>query len=155
MEGILRASPMSLRIDQRIDQPNELNDGAWPAMQEQDRQSVGVLRTHMKEVDVEIFDSTDVLRVGVGSRLEAPPIVVIEPVIRDLAGFVQGHPLLPTVHRFLVRPADTRQTTLQVVDHLVRNANAERPHGLATLFNIRCFDHGPQDPLRYVSMINT
>ncbi len=56
VEGVLGASAVRRRVGQRADDLEELQDRAWPAVRDDQRQRVLVLRLHVDEVDVEAVD---------------------------------------------------------------------------------------------------
>ena len=69
MEGVRCAPAVRRRIGQRIDDLHLLDDRAGPAVRDDHRQRILVLRTDVDEMDVEPVDLGDELRQGVQPRL--------------------------------------------------------------------------------------
>ena len=69
MERVLRAAAVRRGIGQRIDDLQLLDDRAGPAVGDDERQRVFMLRADVDEVDVEPVDLGDELRQGVQLRL--------------------------------------------------------------------------------------
>ena len=62
VKGVLGLAAVGRRVLERTDQLQELEDGARPAMGENDRQGITVLRAHMQKVDPEAVDPGAELR---------------------------------------------------------------------------------------------
>jgi hypothetical protein len=75
---------MRHRIGQRLDELHLLDDRARPAMRDDDRQGLLVLRAHVDEMDVEAVDLGDEVRHRVDARLALAPVVFRGPVAREL-----------------------------------------------------------------------
>ena len=75
VEGIRRRRAMRLRIGQRADDLELLDDRAGPAVRDDHRQCVFVLRAHVDEVDVEAVDLGDEIRHCVQPGLHLAPVV--------------------------------------------------------------------------------
>ena len=84
VERVRRAAAVRRRIGQRIDDLQLLDDRAGPAVRDDDRQRVRLLRAHVDEVDVDAVDLGHELRQGVQPRLDLAPVVVRRPVAREL-----------------------------------------------------------------------
>src|SRR5262249_16649753 len=88
VKGVGRRSAMGRRIRQRLYELQLLDDGAGPAVGDDDRQGVLVLRTNVNEVDVESVDLGDEVRERIEPRLDLAPVVFCRPVAREfLDGF--------------------------------------------------------------------
>jgi hypothetical protein len=68
------------RVGQWPDDFEKLDDRAWPAVRDDERQGIGVLRADVEEVDAETVDDGAELRQRVQSRLGCPPVVPLGPV---------------------------------------------------------------------------
>jgi hypothetical protein len=62
---LTRLAAMRLRIDQRFNQPEVVEDRHGPAMSQDQRQSVVVGRANMQEMDILPIDGGGELRIGV------------------------------------------------------------------------------------------
>jgi hypothetical protein len=67
------------RVGERADDPQHLDDRAGPAVRDDERQRVLVLRTNVNEVNVQPVDLADELRELVEPRLEAPEVRTRRP----------------------------------------------------------------------------
>ena len=84
MERVRRAAAVRRGIGERLDDLQLLDDRAGPAVRDDERQRVLVLRADVDEVDVEPVDLGHELRQGVQLRLAPAPVVVGRPVAREL-----------------------------------------------------------------------
>src|SRR5690348_10850025 len=91
-------------IRERLDDLQLLDDGAWPAMRNDDRQRILMLRTNMNEMDVEAVDLGDELWDCTQSRFELAPVVVGAPIPRQRLHRRQLHTLRCIVDRFTFWP---------------------------------------------------
>src|SRR5262249_47001115 len=80
VKGILRAAAGRGWIRSRIDDLELLDDGARPAVRNDDWQCIGVLRSHVDEMDVDAIDLGDELWQAVELPLQLPPVVAGAPV---------------------------------------------------------------------------
>ena len=102
-----------------------LDHRAGPAVRDDQRQRVLVLRLHVDEVDVEPVDLGDELRELVQPRLEASRRRSPRPVARERLERRQLHALRRVVHELLAGPARRRDAPAQVVELLFRHIDAE------------------------------
>ena len=92
-------------IGQRTDDLQLLDDRARPAMRDDERQRILVLRTHVDEMNVQPVDLGDELRQGVESRLDLAPIVIRRPIARELLHRRKLHALRRIRDGFPVGPS--------------------------------------------------
>ena len=126
MEGVLGVAAMRRRIGQRLDDLEELDDRAWPAMCEQDRQGVHVLRAHMQEVDAESVNLCPVLGKNVQPLLDPTQVVTRLPVVCERLHLCQRYALGPVSDGFLLRPADCAKPSFEMIERGGRNVDLER-----------------------------
>ena len=86
MEGVRGARAVGGRIGQRLDDLELLDRRAGPAVGDDQRQRVLVLRANVDEVDVDAIDLGDEMRQGREARLERAPVVVVRPVAAPVPG---------------------------------------------------------------------
>src|SRR5256885_12286966 len=80
MKGIRRGPAMGGWIGQRLDDLHLLDDRAGPAMRDDHRQRIFMLRTNVNEMNVEAIDLSDEVRHGLQFRLALAPVVVVSPI---------------------------------------------------------------------------
>ena len=110
-----------------------------------------VWRPLMDEVDIESVDVGRVLVEGVQSSLVCPPVILVSPVLNQLAQVGQVGAVVPGAVDELVRKTGGFETSLQIGEHLVRYIDHEGIDiGVVGLLpGCRCDDHGlppPQPP---------
>src|SRR5262249_42534194 len=120
------ASAMRRGICQRIDDLELFDDRAWPSVRHDYRQRIGMLRTHVDEVDVDTIDLRDELREGIELRLALPPVVLGLPVACELLDGGELYALRLILDGFPRRPAGCHDTAFQIGEGLVGNMNLER-----------------------------
>ena len=108
-----------------------LDDRARPAVRDDQRQRVLVLRSHVDEVDVEAVDLGDELRQRVEPRLDLAPVVVCRPVARQLLGRRELHALRRSATSLLFGPAGRQDAAAKIVELLLRNVDAKGTDRLA------------------------
>ena len=116
MERVGRARAMRGGIGERADELELLDGRARPAVADDERQCVLVLRTDMNEMDVQPIDLGHELREGVQPRLALAPVVLGRPVAGELLH--ESRAARPASHR---RPSRARATWSR------RCAGATRP----------------------------
>src|SRR5262245_65636556 len=79
----------------------------------------------MNEMHVEAVDDRGELGEAVERRFALAPVVVLEPVAADLLDPLERRALAPIIDQFRLRPASATQSRPQVVEHFVRDGNAE------------------------------
>src|SRR5690349_24092450 len=84
MKRIRLAAAMGCRISQRLNDLHLLDDRAGPAMRDDHRQRIFMLRTNVNEMDVEAVDLGDEVRHGFQFCLALTPVVVSSPIAREL-----------------------------------------------------------------------
>ena len=92
-------------IDERVDDLQLLDDRARPAVRDDDRQRVLMLRADVDEMNVQPIDLGDELRQGVQLRLDLAPVVFRRPVVRELLHRRELHALREVRDRLLVGQA--------------------------------------------------
>ena len=116
MKRVLELAAMSFGIGQRRDHAPEFEYRPRPAVRQHQRRGIRVLRADMEEVDIHTVDLGDELAGGVQPRLTRPPIVVVPPVIDEIAQGSKRHALRPIVHRLAFGPAGRVDPTVQVIE---------------------------------------
>ena len=116
MEGVGCAAAMCRGIGQRLDEFELLDDGARPAMRNDDRQGALVLRTNVNEVDVETIDLGDEVRHRVEPRLDLAPVVFRSPVARKLLDGRERHALREIRDRLLFGQARGKNAPPEVIE---------------------------------------
>lgn len=125
VEGVLGPAAVSFGMGERADRADHFQDGARPAVGHEQRQCVGVARTDVNEMDVHPVDLGDELRQGVQAFLQLAPVVGCRPVRAQGLQPRQLHALRGVGHRLAVRPARGNETSPQVGECSLRNADAE------------------------------
>jgi hypothetical protein len=77
------------RVDQRLDEVEELCDGAREAVRDQQRLGIGLVGFDVQEVDALAVDLGGELRVLVEPRLLGAPVVPRAPVLGELLEVAQ------------------------------------------------------------------
>src|ERR1700683_4440048 len=91
-------------IGKRFDDFHLLDDRAGPAVRDDERQRVFMLRTDMDEMNVQSVDLGDELRQSVQSCLALAPIVFGAPIARECLSRRKLYALASICDRFPVRP---------------------------------------------------
>jgi hypothetical protein len=76
------ASRVRCRVGWRINNLQLLDHGTRPAMRDDERQRVRVLRANVNEVNVQAVDFGHEIRQAVQSRLYLAPVVLYRPIVR-------------------------------------------------------------------------
>jgi len=79
-----------------------LDDRAGPAVRDDDRQRILVLRAGMDEVDVQAVDLGDEIRDGIDPRFDLAPVIVTLPVAQNLLDGLERYALRIIGDGFLV-----------------------------------------------------
>jgi hypothetical protein len=91
-------------IGQWIDNLQLLDDRAGPAVRDDERQRMLMLRAYVDEMHVEPIDLGHEVREGVQLRLARTPIVIRRPIARECLSRRQLHALRCIRDRFPLRP---------------------------------------------------
>src|SRR5258706_9442830 len=83
MECIRGAAAMCRGIGEWFDDLQLLDDRAGPAVRDDERQRILMLRTYVDEMNVESIDLGDELRQGVQPGLALVPVVIGRPIPRE------------------------------------------------------------------------
>lgn len=103
------------RIDQWIDDVQELDDRSRPAMRHHHRQRVRMRRADVQEVNAESIDFGLELRIAVQAGFELAPVIVAAPVVHQFLDLVQLRALRQVGDRLRLRPAGGVEAALQIV----------------------------------------
>src|SRR4029077_13532131 len=120
MERVLRPSPVARGIAERADDLHELYDRSRPSVRENDRQRVLLRGPHVDEMNANPVDLRPVLREGVDARLKAAPVILVAPVGNERLSLLEGDALRPVSDGFPLRPPRGCQSTLEIVQRLLR-----------------------------------
>ena len=126
MESIRGAAAVRCGIGQWLDELELLDDGARPAVGDDDGQGILVLRTHVNEVDVETIDLGDEVRHGVEAGFDLAPVVVRRPVTRELLHGRERHALRKVADGFLLGQPGRDDAPAQVGQVRLRDVHLER-----------------------------
>ena len=148
MEGLVAARTVSGRVRQRADRVEQLDHRPGPAVGHDQRQRVLVRRRDVDEVDVHAVDLRDELRQLVQTRLDAPEVVLVQPIAGEGFGRGKLHALRPFVDQLLARPACRGDTPSQIINLLLRKPGPEgsdRRRGLGSSAH-RMISHSRMTP---------
>jgi hypothetical protein len=129
VERVRRAAAMRGGIGERLDDLQLLDDRARPAVRDDERQCIVMLRSHMNEMNVQPVDLGQELRMGVQPRLRLPPVVLRRPVTGELLHRRQLHALRLIGDGLPVGPAHRRDALPQVVEVRLRGLEAKGADG--------------------------
>ena len=104
MERVRRAPAVRRGIRQRIDDLHLLDDRAGPAMRDDHRQRIFMLRTNVNEMDVEAIDLCDEVRHGFQFCLALTPVIVCPPIACELLHRRELYALRCVRDLFWIRP---------------------------------------------------
>ena len=127
VERVRRGAAKSGRIGQRLDDLQLLDDRAGPAVGDDDRQRILVLRADVDEVDVEPVDFGDEIREGVQPRLDLAPVVFGRPIIGELLHRRELHALRVVVDRLAIGPSGRGNPPAEILELFARRVKLERP----------------------------
>src|SRR2546426_10954268 len=116
MEGIVRAAAEALGLRESRDEIEELDDGAGPAVRDQQRGRVGMRRARMDEVQVQPVELEAELRQGVDALDGGRPVETMAPVRKQLAQRVAAEAVGLLVVVDLVGKARAVQARMKVRD---------------------------------------
>src|SRR5438105_11896219 len=119
---------MGARVRQWTDEVEVLGRRTWPAVRQDQRERVGLLRLHVDEVDVLAVDLGHELRMAVQLRLLCTPVEAVRPVVGELAYQRQGLAVAEVLHHRLW-PACGDEAAAQVGKLLFRDGKSERVDG--------------------------
>ena len=125
MERVRCARAVRRGIDKWIDDLQLLDDRAGPAVIDDERQRVFVLRPDVNEVDGEPVDLGGELRECVQLRLADAPVVVRHPVARELLDHGERHALGLIRDSLFLRPVRRPNASAEVVECLFGNVDVE------------------------------
>jgi hypothetical protein len=126
VEGLARG-----RVDQRLDQVQELGHGAREAVRDQQRLRVGLVGSDVQAVDALAVDLGSELWVLVEPRLLGTPVVLRTPVFGELLQMAQRYAAGPPHAGQLAGPAGVGEPVVQVVEVGLGDLDAEGPNAVA------------------------
>src|SRR5262245_46821092 len=132
---------MGGRVHERVDDLELLDDRAGPAVRDDQRPRVLVLRADVDEVDVQSIDLGDEVRIGFQLRLDLAPVVFGRPVADKVLDGRERHALRVVFDGFALGQACRRQTPAQIGEVCLGDVDAEGPDGLALVVGRDC-GHG-------------
>src|SRR3712207_7045088 len=115
MESVLRARAVRGGIGERADDLQLLDDRAGPAVADDYRERVLVLRANVDEVDVQPVDLGDEVREGLQPRLALAPVVLGRPVASEVLHERARHTLRLILDGLLLGPARGLDASTEVV----------------------------------------
>ena len=130
VERVLGTSTMRRGIGQRTDDFQEFEDRAGPAVRQEKRHGVGLLGSHVDEVDVDAIDVGRELRQGVELRFRLAPVVARAPVAHELLERIELCSLGTVRDRLPIGPARLGDAAAKVRERLLGHVDAVRPDGL-------------------------
>jgi hypothetical protein len=122
---------MGGRIREWVDDLELLEHRSGPAMGDDHRQSIGMLRADVDEVNVHVIDRCHELRQGVELGLGLPPVVIHPPVPHERLQLCQLHALRLIGDRLAVGPARGGDASAEIDELLVRNGDVKGPNRVA------------------------
>ena len=124
-ETVLGIAAEALGMGQRLDDAVEFEDGARPAMGDEQRFRIGAGAGFADEVNVEPVDAGDVVRPAVELGFPFPPVIAVAPVVHQPAHVGQVCAVEPAAPFRLVRKARPRQAQAQVLQDRVLDIDGE------------------------------
>src|SRR6185369_16397745 len=89
-----------------------------------------MLRLHMDEVNIEPVDAGDEVGIGVDPRFDLSPVVLVQPVIGELADRIEADALRVIVDGFALGPSGRGDPALQVGELVIGRVKIEGPDRL-------------------------
>jgi hypothetical protein len=137
IEGVGRLPTVAAGVGERRDEVEVLQEGVGPAVAEDQRRGLRLGGAEVQEVDRLPVDLGDELRVGVEPCLPGAPVVVVLPVVDQVADIADRDAVLPArrdraglraagIHGELVGPAGPGQPVGKVVQVGLGDLDAER-----------------------------
>jgi hypothetical protein len=115
-------------LRERAERVEQLEHGARPAVDHEQRDRVRPRRSGVEEVDPLPVDLGDELGHGVQAGLGRPPVVPVAPVVEQLDEVVALGALVPADAGDLVRQPGAVEPQVQVVEDRVRDGDGEGFH---------------------------
>jgi hypothetical protein len=116
-------------IGERLDDLQLLDDRAGPAVGDDQREGVLVLRADVDEMDVEAVDLGRELRQRVQLGLDPAPVVLGRPKGREVLHGRELHALRLVIDRLPLGRPPRRDPPPKVDDRLFGNIDMKRPNG--------------------------
>src|SRR5205823_12330715 len=125
-EGVRRVAAEARGIGQHRQEPLELDDGARPAVREEERQGLSAHARLVDEVKLDPADLDGELAKAVQPGLVHAPLVLRPPVLDQLPHVSEARAVAPAGLRRLVGPADALEPGAEVREHRVGHLDRER-----------------------------
>src|SRR6185436_12191238 len=129
MKSIRRGPAMGGWISQWLDDLHLLDDRAGPAMRDDHRQRIFMLRTNVNEMDVEAIDLCDEVRHGFQFCLALSPVVVRSPIARELLHRRELHALRCVRDLFWIWPPGPVDALSEIGKRSIRKVELKRTNG--------------------------
>src|SRR6266446_1273492 len=129
MKGVLCGPAMGGWICQRLDDLHLLDDRAGPAMGDDHRQRIFMLRTNVNEMNVETVDLGDEVRYGLQFRLALAPVVVGSPIACEFLHRCELHSLRCVRDLFSIRPPGRVDAPPQISKFGIWKVELKRTNG--------------------------
>jgi hypothetical protein len=118
VESIRRGRTLRRGIGKRLNDLDLLDDRAGPAVRDDHRQRVFMLRAHVDEVNVEPVDLGNEIRQGIEPGLNLAPVVVLRPIAGEFLHRCKLHALRCVLDRFLLGPVRRLDATPEIHERL-------------------------------------
>ena len=118
---------MSRWVGEWLDDLELLDDRSGPAVGNDDRQRIFMLRTNVDEVDVQPVDLGDEVREGIQPSLDLAPVIFCRPIVGELLHRRELHSLRVVSDRLAIGPSGRQYPPAEVGQILVRRAKFEWP----------------------------
>src|SRR4051812_42336493 len=142
MERVRCACAVGGGIGKRIDDLELLDDRAGPSVVDDERQCILMFRANVDEMDVQSVDPGDEIRQGFQPLLDLAPVVVIQPVVRELLHRLQSWTLRLICNSLLLGPARGRDSGPHILEFRSWGLNREWPDSCGTGWPSGCESHG-------------
>ena len=126
MEGVGGIAAVRGGVGERPDDLQELDDGAGPAVGQQERAGVRLGRADVQKVDADAVDFGPELRMRVDARLRRPPVILVPPIGAELPHVRERNALRPVVDQLRFGKARAGEALAQVLEFGVADFDAVR-----------------------------
>ena len=125
VEGVGGIAAMGGGVGEGADEVEELEDGAGPAVRQDERVGIGAVAADVPEVDIDAVDLAEELGPGVERGLLGAPVVLVAPVVAKLANVGDVSAVVPAGVGNGVVPAGAVEAIAEVVEDGVGDVDAE------------------------------
>src|SRR6266404_7398670 len=129
MKGVRCSPAMGGWIRQRLNDLHLLDDRAGPAMRDDHRQRIFMLRTNVNKVNVEAIDLGNEVRHGLQFRLALAPVVVGSPIAGEFLHRCELHSLRCVRDLFSIRPLGRVDAPPQISEFGIWKVELKRTYG--------------------------